>query len=115
VLNGPETKHRHAGNANLRFSEFSAQDILSALQPHVAASTGAACTSGIPEPSHVLRAIGLNADEADASIRLSVGRYTSEEDIDYAVQHISDVLQRLAGAGLAQSDRTKKADLIMHQ
>ena len=57
-LNGPGLDRRHPGNANLRFDGYNAQDILGAVQPHLAASTGAACTTGIPEPSHVLRAIG---------------------------------------------------------
>src|SRR5690606_36296293 len=57
-VNGPSGLRRHPGNANLRFEGFDALDILSALQPHLAASTGSACTSGTPEPSHVLRAIG---------------------------------------------------------
>ena len=62
VVNGAMGNLRHPGNANLRFDGLAAQDILGALQPRVAASTGAACTSGIPEPSHVLRALGLSAE-----------------------------------------------------
>ena len=80
-INGPVGAWRHSGNVNLRFGSYSAHDILGAVQPELAASTGAACTSGIPEPSHVLRAIGLSADEAESSIRFSFGRFTSEEDI----------------------------------
>ena len=83
-INGPVGDCRHPGNANLRFGGWSAQDILGALQPELAASTGAACTSGLPEPSHVLRAIGLSADEAESSIRFSFGRFTKEEDISKA-------------------------------
>ena len=71
VLNGPPVESRHPGNANIRFTGFDAHDILAVLQPHLAASTGSACTSGITEPSHVLRAIGLTTDEAEASIRFS--------------------------------------------
>ena len=65
-LNGPEGEARHAGNANICFLGFSAHEILGALQPRLAASTGSACTSGIPEPSHVLRATGLDSDDAEA-------------------------------------------------
>ena len=83
-INGPEGDWRHPGNANLRFDSYSAHEILGALQPDLAASTGAACTSGLPEPSHVLRAIGLTADEAGSSIRFSFGRFTKEEDISKA-------------------------------
>lgn len=80
-INGPVGCWRHPGNANLRFDRYSAHDILGAVQPELAASTGAACTSGMPEPSHVLRAIGLTAKEAESSVRFGFGRFTSEEDI----------------------------------
>ena len=60
---------------------LAAQDMLGALQPRVAASTGAACTSGISEPSHVLRALGLSSAQADSSIRFSFGRFTVYEEI----------------------------------
>ena len=95
-LNGPELGVRHPGNANLRFERFSAQDILGALQPRLAASTGSACTSGIPEASHVLRAIGLSNEQADASIRFSLGCHTTECDVLNAVKLITQVLERLS-------------------
>ena len=94
AMNGPEGQSRHPGNANVRFAGFSSQDILSALQPHLAASTGSACSSGIPEPSHVLRAIGLNGNEAESSVRFSLGFDTSDEDIKEAVDLIDGVLAR---------------------
>lgn len=103
VLNGPEGEDRHPGNANLRFCGFAAHDILGALQPHVAASTGSACTSGIPEPSHVLRAIGLSQAEAESSIRFSIGHGTTDADVDEALGLIGATLSRLASAGLAQA------------
>ena len=96
ALNGPCDKDRHPGNTNVRFLGFSAHDILSTLQPHLAASTGSACTSGIPEPSHVLRAIGLTRHEAEASIRFSIGRFTSDAHVDDAVKLVGDALSRLA-------------------
>lgn len=99
-LNGPEGTWRHPGNASVRFSGFSAHDILGALQPRIAASTGSACTSGIPEPSHVLRAIGLPEEEAESSIRFSIGQGTTDADVDEAVDVIADCLSRLADAGL---------------
>jgi cysteine desulfurase len=95
TLNGPRGIGRHPGNANLRFDGFSAHDILAALQPHVAASTGSACTSGIPEPSHVLRAIGLSRREAESSIRFSPGVNTTDAEIDQATALIQGVLSRL--------------------
>lgn len=94
--NGPIPAHRHPGNANICFPGFSAHEILSALQPALAASTGSACTSGVPAPSHVLKAIGLTGDEADASIRFSIGFGTRDEDIETAVDLIARVLERLS-------------------
>lgn len=94
-LNGPDLDTRHPGNANLRFEKFSAQDILGALQPRLAASTGSACTTGIPEASHVLRAIGLSNEQAEASVRFSLGRYTTESDVLNAVELITQALDRL--------------------
>jgi cysteine desulfurase len=84
---------RHPGNLNIQFDGYRAEDILAAVQPKLAASTGSACTSGTPEPSHVLRAIGLSAQQAASSIRFSLGRFTVEDDIDSAVQLIGDALQ----------------------
>lgn len=110
ALNGPQGQARHPGNANIRFAEFSADDILSALQPHLAASTGSACTSGIPEPSHVLRAIGLSGEEAESSIRFSLGFDTTDADVEEAVRLITEALTRLVRAGLgAGSESTQPA------
>ena len=95
-LNGPESAQRHPSNANMRFDNFNAHDILGTLQPSVAASTGSACTSGIPEPSHVLRAIGLSRDEAESSIRFSIGRRTTDADLEEAVALVDESLSRLA-------------------
>ena len=95
ALNGPKGNSRHPGNANLRFSGFSAQEILGALQPDLAASTGAACTSGIPEPSHVLAAIGLSPTDADASVRFSFGRFTTDRDIASGARFVTEALSSL--------------------
>ena len=103
TLNGPTIGNRHPGNANICFSGFSAHDILSVLQPHLAASTGSACTSGIPEPSYVLKAIGLTNDDAEASIRFSLGFGTSDKDIDEAINLIDDALERISKTPASQS------------
>lgn len=103
AVNGPAGNGRHPGNANIRFAGIAAHDTLSALQPRLAASTGSACTSGVPEPSHVLRAIGLDGDEAESSIRFSLGFGTSDEDVDEAVGLIEETLARLSKADLVRS------------
>ncbi len=103
VVNGAMGKLRHPGNANLRFDGLAAQDILGALQPRVAASTGAACTSGIPEPSHVLRALGLSPEQADCSIRFSFGRFTTDDELKEAASLVSTTLQATAPAEAAST------------
>ena len=94
TMNGPTDERRHPGNANLQFEGFVAQDLLATLQPHLAASTGSACTSGIPEPSHVLRALGLTPAQSDASIRFSFGRFTTDSEIEEAVHLVIKCLER---------------------
>jgi len=94
TLNGPPLFERHPGNANLCFKGCNGQDLLGMLQPHLAASTGSACTTGIPEPSHVLAAIGLTAKDAEGSIRFSLGRFTTPADVEEAVTFIEEALSR---------------------
>ena len=84
--------YRHPGNLNIRFQGADASIILQNLHPFLAASSGSACTSGQPEASHVLRALGLSSTEAGESIRLSIGRFTTEEDVDQAVVHLADTV-----------------------
>lgn len=94
-LNGPVGHGRHPGNINLSFGGINAEDLLSALQPRIAASTGAACTTGTPEPSHVLKAIGLGAEEAESSVRFSVGRGLKTEGSVGAVEAVGAAIQSL--------------------
>ena len=61
----------------------------------IACSTGAACSSGAVEPSHVLMALGLAPEDARATLRLSLGQQTTEEEIDFALQTIPAVVERL--------------------
>ena len=104
-LIGPDigSHFRHPGNASICFQGFSAHEILSSLQPHLAASTGSACTSGIEEPSHVLQAIGLDHDDAMATIRFSVGFDTTENDVHEAIDLIDRTLLKLSNTGLMRS------------
>lgn len=87
-LNGGTLAIRHPGNANLRFEGYQAHEILQRLQPIVSASTGSACSSGIAEPSYVLRAIGLTLDEAQASIRFSLGHTNTNDEVLEAAEAI---------------------------
>lgn len=94
VLNGSVTQ-RHPGNLNVAFPGIDAHSLLQALQPNIAASTGSACTTGTPEPSHVLRAIGLSDDLAEASVRFSFGLQNTEEEIKRAVNYLLTALNDL--------------------
>lgn len=94
-INGHWGNRRHPGNANIRFTGQNAADILAAAQPRLAASVGAACASGITEPSHVLRAIGLSTAAADASIRFSFGRFSTYEEAEESATIVTDALLRL--------------------
>ena len=95
VLIMPTDVATHPANANVRFIGINAQDILQSIQPRVAASTGSACTSGIPESSHVLRGMGFTEQEASECIRFSMGRYTTEADVEEAVVIVVDAVKRL--------------------
>jgi cysteine desulfurase len=61
----------------------------------LAVSSGSACTSASLEPSYVLRALGVEEELAHTSLRIGLGRFTTEQDVDYAVEHIVESVQRL--------------------
>jgi cysteine desulfurase len=92
-LNGHPAQ-RLAGNLNLRIAGVEGDSLLAAL-PDVALSSGSACTSATLEPSHVLRAIGLDEDSAHGSIRFGIGRFNTDADIDYAVERVVHEVERL--------------------
>jgi cysteine desulfurase len=79
---------RIAGNLNLTFPRATAQDLMAAL-PDLCVSTGSACSSAAVEPSYVLRAMGLSDAEAERTLRIGIGRFTSAADIDYAAASLS--------------------------
>jgi cysteine desulfurase len=93
VLNG-DPQHRYPGNLNLSFAFVEGESLLMALK-EVAVSSGSACTSASLEPSYVLRALGVSEDMAHTSIRFGIGRFTTEEEIDYAVKKIVEHVGRL--------------------
>lgn len=92
---------RHPGNLNLHFPGVEASLLLNALQPHVAASSGSACTSGFQEPSHVLRAMGLTPSEAASSVRFGMGRFATEADAMRAAELVAAAVSSLRLAGAA--------------
>lgn len=92
--NGPRNQ-RLSGNSSLTFPGIDA-DALLINTPELAISTGSACISGAPEPSHVLRAIGLTRKDADSTIRIGVGRFNDKEEVGEAVNHILAAINRLS-------------------
>jgi cysteine desulfurase len=92
-LNG-STAHRLPANLNLAFADVNADALLTAL-PEIALSTGSACSSAAPEPSHVLRALGLTEAEARSSVRFGLGRTTTEEEVDYVAERVVAAVRSL--------------------
>jgi len=93
VVNGDPVQ-RYPGNLNLSFSCVEGESLLMSLK-EVAVSSGSACTSATLEPSYVLRALGVSEDMAHTSLRFGIGRFTTEEEIDYAVDKIVLYVNRL--------------------
>lgn len=92
-VNGDETQ-RYIGNLNVSFAYVEGESLLMALK-NVAVSSGSACTSASLEPSYVLRALGKDEDMAHSSIRLGIGRFTTEGEIDLAVRLLQKHVERL--------------------
>lgn len=92
-LNGDE-KQRVSGNLNISFNFVEGESLVMALKD-IAVSSGSACTSASLEPSYVLRALGLNDEMAHSSIRFTIGRYTTEEEIDYVISHVREAVEKL--------------------
>jgi cysteine desulfurase len=92
-LNGT-LEHHIPGILNVSFAGVDGETLLMSLHD-IAVSTGSACTSATVEPSYVLKTLGLNDELAHASIRFSMGRFTTEEEIDYTVNKVVEVVNRL--------------------
>jgi cysteine desulfurase len=93
-LNGP-IDLRLPNNLNVRVDNVHGESLLKAISADVAVSSGAACATASAEPSHVLRAIGLSDEEARASIRFGIGRFTTEQEIDIAAARVVAAVRHL--------------------
>ncbi len=94
-LNG-HTSQRLPNNVNLGFRFIEGESIVLDLDGEgIATSTGSACSSKSLEPSHVLLAIGLRPEEAHGSLRATVGRFTTEDDVDYFLEKLPPIIERL--------------------
>ena len=92
-VNG-DLKHRVPTNLNISFAYIEGESLMMALKD-IAVSSGSACTSASLEPSYVLRAIGRNDELAHSSIRFTLGRFTTEEDIDFTVKLLTEKVAKL--------------------
>lgn len=92
-LNG-DREHRWPGNINLSFAYVEGESMIMAIKD-LAVSSGSACTSASLEPSYVLRSLGVSEELAHTSIRFGVGRFTTDEEVDYAINLIKNSIDKL--------------------
>ena len=92
-LNGHPTR-RHPGNLNISFAYVEGESLLMGIK-EIAVSSGSACTSASLEPSYVLRALGVGDDLAHSSIRFGLGRFNTEEEVDYTIGRVVETVNRL--------------------
>jgi cysteine desulfurase len=92
-VNG-DLEHRTAGNLNVSFNFVEGESLIMALKD-LAVSSGSACTSASLEPSYVLRALGRSDELAHSSIRFTIGRFTTEQEIDYAIELVKRKIGKL--------------------
>ena len=92
-LNG-DRQRRIPGNLNISFSCIEGESMIGAIK-NIAVSSGSACTSASLEPSYVLRALGVDEELAHTSIRFGFGRFTTEEEVDYAIECVTNAITRL--------------------
>lgn len=92
-LNG-HPRQRLTGNLNVSFEGVDGDALMTGLKD-LAVSSGSACTSANPEPSHVLRAMGLGDALTRASLRFGLGRFNTEEEVDFAIGYVTDAVRRL--------------------
>jgi cysteine desulfurase len=93
-------EHRLPANLNMSFMHVDSESLLLGIDD-VAVSSGSACTSASLEPSYVLQALGLGDDVAHSSIRFGLGRFNTEEEVDYVAGKVIDVVRQLREVGFA--------------
>lgn len=93
-INGSK-EHRLTNTANLSFKNVEGQALMMSINKEIAVSSGSACTSASLEPSYVLKALGLDDELAHSSIRFSLGRFTTEEEINFTIEQVSKNVKQL--------------------
>jgi len=96
ILNGPNLgdERRLPGNLNASFAYVNGEALMMSMR-QLAVSSGSACTSANPEPSHVLRALGMDEDQTRASLRFGLGRFNTVDEVDFAVEAVTEAVRRL--------------------
>ena len=93
-LNG-DKEHRLPHVTNISFKYVEGEGLMMGFNKNIALSSGSACTSASLEPSYVLKALGLGDDLAHSSLRFGLGRYTTEDQIDYTIEHVTNTVNKL--------------------
>ena len=93
VING-DLESRYPGSINISFAYVEGESLIMSIKD-LAVSSGSACTSSTLEPSYVLRALGVEEELAHTSLRLGIGRFTTEKEIDYTIEKISKGVNHL--------------------
>jgi len=93
-LNGSLSR-RLPNNLNMSFAYVEGESLLMGINEEIAVSSGSACTSATLEPSYVLKALGVSEDLAHTSIRFGLGRFNTEEEVDYVIRRVTETVKRL--------------------
>ena len=104
IVNG-DLARRVPGNLNLGFADVDGEELLNVLDD-VAISTGSACTSASVEPSYVLRALGMSDAIAGGSVRIGLGRFTTESEVDHAAARLAEAVAQVRGATMLAAATT---------
>ncbi len=108
-LNG-DARNRLPNNINISFQFIEGESLLIMLDmAGICASSGSACTSGSLDPSHVLLAIGLPHEIAHGSLRMTLGEETTKEDMDYVIEKIKEIVEKLRTMSPLYEDFVKKS------
>ncbi|MBA3647391.1 MAG: IscS subfamily cysteine desulfurase [Chitinophagales bacterium] len=111
-VNG-DTERRLPHITNLSFKHVESESLMIALSKNIAVASGSACTSASLEPSYVLKALGLSNELAYSSIRFSVGRFNTEEEVNYAIQYVTESVKKIRERSSLWE--THKKDIIIRE
>jgi cysteine desulfurase len=93
VNGNKQSRLPHVTNISFKYAE--SEGLMAALNKDIAVSSGSACMSASLEPSYVLKALGLGDDIARSSLRFSLGRYTTNDEIDYSIEKVTNAVNQL--------------------